>query len=223
MVKGWGEAAYDWILMADSNVLLPPGAIRSLLARHTSGTGLVCSPPIGSAPEGVAAELEGALEDHQGRWQIVADIAGAGFRQGKAMLWQRQDLDAAGGILALALEAGEDAAATKLLRARNLKVSLAERPFFQPLGRRRFVDVWKRQLRWARLRRGSFPLLYLPELFAGAFFPLLALTGMAVEGYAPFSAVPALLLLGTPRRRPLPGAPAGRCRFSRPSYGSPVT
>ena len=36
------------------------------------------------------------------------------------------------------------------------KVRLVPRPFPQPLGRRRFTEVWRRQLRWARLRRVSF-------------------------------------------------------------------
>ena len=57
---------------------------------------------------------------------------------------------------ALAKEAAEDAAATKIVRAAGRKVRLVARPFPQPLGRRSASEVWKRQLRWARLRRASF-------------------------------------------------------------------
>jgi ceramide glucosyltransferase len=35
-------------------------------------------------------------------------------------------------------------------------VRLVDRPFPQPLGYRSAADVWRRQLRWARLRRASF-------------------------------------------------------------------
>ncbi len=48
-VKGWHAAAYDYILLADSNVLLPPDYLTRLLDQWTPGTGLVSSPPIGIA------------------------------------------------------------------------------------------------------------------------------------------------------------------------------
>ncbi|HXO00923.1 MAG TPA: hypothetical protein VN900_02635, partial [Stellaceae bacterium] len=47
-------------------------------------------------------------------------------------------------------------------------------PFEQPLARRSIAEVWGRQLRWARLRRITFPLLFVPELLTGCFFPLIA-------------------------------------------------
>src|SRR3974377_1211390 len=47
-VKGWEAALYDWIVMADSNVLMPRDYIWRLRAGWDAATGLVCSPPIGS-------------------------------------------------------------------------------------------------------------------------------------------------------------------------------
>ena len=82
------------------------------------------------------------------------------------MLWRRADLEAAGGIAALAKEVAEDAAATKIVRSAGHKVRLIDRPLAQPLGHRTASEVWNRQLRWARLRRASFFLL----LRAGDFF-----------------------------------------------------
>src|SRR4029077_5784721 len=78
------------------------------------------------------------------------------FAQGKTMLWRREDLERAGGIEALGKEVAEDAAATKIVRGAGLKVRLVDRPLAQPLGRRSASEVWHRQLRWARLRRGGF-------------------------------------------------------------------
>ena len=175
VVKGWEAARHEHIIMADSNVLMPPDYIRRLLAAWDSSTGLVCSPPVGCAPAGVWAELECAfLNTYQARWQCFADSLGLGFAQGKTMLWRRDTLERGGGIRALACELAEDAAATKLVGRQGLRVRVVARPFGQPLGRRTLAEVWQRQIRWARLRRDTFKLFFAVEIFAGAIPPLLA-------------------------------------------------
>jgi ceramide glucosyltransferase len=90
------------------------------------------------------------------------------------MLWRRADLGRAGGIRALAAEPAEDAAATKVVRSAGLRVRLVDAPFAQPLGRRTAAEVWRRQARWARLRRATFRLYFLPELLTGSVPALLA-------------------------------------------------
>ena len=158
VVKGWRAARHDWIVIVDSNVLVPRDYLRRLLETWRADTGLVCAPPIGALPDGFAAEIECAfLNTYQARWQYAVDTLGHGFAQGKTMLWRRDDLEAAGGLAALAREVAEDAAATKVVRAHGRRVRLVDRPFPQPLGPRTFASVWHRQLRWARLRRASFP------------------------------------------------------------------
>jgi len=170
--KGWRAAAHDWIVVADSNVLMPPDYIQRLLATWRPDTGLVCSPPVGVNPDGVWAELESAfLNTYQARWQYVVDTLGFGFAQGKTMLWRRSDLERLGGIRLLGAEIAEDAAATKLLRDDGLRVRLVDGPFGQPLGRRSAIEVWHRQVRWARIRRATFPLQFLPEVLAGGAVP----------------------------------------------------
>jgi ceramide glucosyltransferase len=186
-VKGWHGAAHDWIIMADSNVLMPPDYIQRLLKRYRPDTGLVCSTPIGSHPDGFWAEIEcGFLNTLQARWQYAAEAIGFGFAQGKSMLWHRATLDGHGGIEALGAEIAEDAAATKLVRRQGLKVGLVDNPFEQPLGRRTFAEVWGRQLRWARLRRVTFLPFFLLEVFTGLLFPSLAAAYAASAfGYDP--------------------------------------
>jgi ceramide glucosyltransferase len=174
-VKGWEAARHERIVMADSNVLMPRDYVRQLLCAWGPNTGLVCSPPIGCAPDGAWAELECAfLNSYQARWQCFADSMGIGFAQGKTMLWRREILERGGGIRALASEIAEDAASTKLVRRQGLRVRLVNRPFEQPLGHRTVKEVWRRQLRWARLRRDTFKLFFAVEIFAGAIPPLLA-------------------------------------------------
>jgi ceramide glucosyltransferase len=173
--KGWRAAAYDWVAMADSNVLMPPDYIQRLLAAWRSDAGLVSSPPVGCRPDGFWAELECAfLNTHEVRWQYAAAGVGIGFAQGKSMLYRRSQIEGAGGIRLLASEPAEDAASTKLVRRLGLRVCLVDAPFEQPLGCRSARDVWARQLRWARLRQASFKPYYALEIFSGGIGPLLA-------------------------------------------------
>ena len=48
IIKGWDAARHQWIIIADSNVVMPPDYIRRLLARWQHDTGAVCSMPIGA-------------------------------------------------------------------------------------------------------------------------------------------------------------------------------
>jgi ceramide glucosyltransferase len=106
-----------------------------------------------------------------------------GFAQGKNLMFRKSVLDPLGGIAVLAHEPAEDAAATKAIRQARLCVRLAPMPFPQPLGAKTFRQVWNRHLRWAKLRRATFPLQYLPEFLTGSVLPFTAL-------------VSALLILG---------------------------
>src|SRR5271165_2993711 len=165
VVKGWKAVRHDWVIIADSNVLMPVDYIQRLLARWTPNSGIVCAPPIGSRPENFGAEVECAfLNTYEARWQYAGEASGFGFAQGKTMLWRHEILEAGGGIEALGAEIAEDAAATKLIRAQGLDAHLVSQPFQQPLGARRLKDVWSRQIRWARLRRATFPLHFAPEI-----------------------------------------------------------
>lgn len=176
-LKGWATARHDWVVLADSNVEMPPDYLQRLLRAWRPNSGLVCSMPLGTRPSGFWAEVECAfLNGFQARWQYAAEFAGSGYAQGKSMLWNKRFLDRRGGLMALADEAAEDAAATKLVRSAGLQVHLVDAPFGQPIGTRRLADVWRRQLRWSRLRRATFPLLYPLE---GLISPLAAATGLA--------------------------------------------
>jgi ceramide glucosyltransferase len=182
VMKGWLAASHPWIVMADSNVLMPPDYLRRLLTTWRADTGLVSSPAVGCAPANIWAELECAfLNTYQVRWQCFADSIGRGFAQGKTMLFRRALLERAGGIRALALEIAEDAAATKLVRKNDLRVRVVDRPFPQPLGYRTAAEVWRRQLRWARLRRDTFRFYFVPEIAAGGIPPLAACAIFAVS------------------------------------------
>jgi ceramide glucosyltransferase len=179
--KGWIAAEHEWIVLADSNVLMPPDYLTRLWNAWRDDTGLVCSPPSGTQPDGFWAGVECAfLNTYEARWQYLADTVGLGFAQGKTMFWRRSVLEDAGGIRLLGLEPAEDAASTKVVRDSGLRVRLVDAPYPQPLGRRAALDVWHRQARWAQLRRASFPMFYTPEILSGAFIPFVTTAILAV-------------------------------------------
>lgn len=180
LLKSWDHVHADWIVMADSNVDMPPDYVQRLLAGWGAETGVLCSPPIGDRAMGFWAAVECAfLNTYQARWQYTADSLGFGFAQGKTMLFRRRDLEQAGGLVALGAEVAEDAAATKLIRAQGHVAQLVDAPFRQPLGARTARQVWDRQARWARLRRMTFPQLFLPELLTTGLIPIAASTLLA--------------------------------------------
>lgn len=179
-VKGWRGAKHEWIVLSDSNVVLPPDYLQRLFEVWDEESGLVCAPPVGATPRNLPAEFECAfLNEYQARWQYFADTIGAGFAQGKSMLWRRDLLDANGGISALGSETAEDAASTKLVRGMGLVVRIADACFVQPLGARGAREVWARQVRWARLRRVSFPLCFALEIFSGGVWPSVMIAAAA--------------------------------------------
>lgn len=197
MVKGWREARSPWVVFADSNLMLPSDYLERVLSAWTVDAGAVCAPPVGSRPSGLAAEIECAfLNTYQARWQYAADSVGFGFAQGKTMLFRRDLLNQMGGIGALASELAEDAAATKIVRGAGFKVRLAGPSFFQPLGVRTFSEVVARQLRWAQLRRATFPVSFALEALTGSLLPIGAGTMAAAElGVGPLAALAALVAL----------------------------
>jgi ceramide glucosyltransferase len=162
--KGWLVARNDWVVIADSNVLMDDTYLWNLLSAWRDDVGAVCVPPFAVDGIGLWSAVETQfLNGYQGRWQYTADALGTGFAQGKSMLFRKSLLDQWGGIDALDEDTAEDAAATKVVRRNGFRVRLAPRTVAQPLGRRSLQQVWQRQCRWAQLRRQSFPALYLLE------------------------------------------------------------
>ena len=129
-LKGWRAARHDWIVLTDSNVMMPPDYLERMFAVWDREAGLVCSTPIGARPASFGAEVECAfLNTFQAKWHYVGESFGFGFAQGKNMLLRRQLLDPHGGLAALGGELAEDAAATKLIRSQGLRVRAGQKTF----------------------------------------------------------------------------------------------
>ncbi|APZ52024.1 ceramide glucosyltransferase [Salipiger abyssi] len=194
--KGYLAARSEWVAMTDSNLLLPCDYLRTLVASWRENTGLVSSPPAGIRPGNFWGALECAfLNSSQGRWQLAADSLGFGFAQGKTLFWNRNVLEAGGGLPALGRNLAEDVASTKLVRDQGRYVRLTPRLFPQPIGKRSARAVWDRQLRWSRVRRDGFPMIFSAEIAQGPLIPLAALATLVAMGALPASTLIALPLV----------------------------
>ncbi|MGV8839529.1 MAG: glycosyltransferase [Bauldia sp.] len=190
VVKGWRDSAGDYVVISDSNALLPPTYVEDLLSRWQGDTGVASHAAIMIDPRSFAAEVECAfLNTYQGRWALAGDSIGRRYALGKTLMWQRRTLDAVGGPAVLAREAAEDIASTKVLRGTGLRPRLARRPVPQLLGPRRFATVWRRQVRWARLRRAGLGGVYGVEALSNAALPFAAMVALAATGTVPWTSV----------------------------------
>lgn len=181
LVSAYRMAAHDLVFMTDDNVRSPPDRIDALLPYLHGQVGLVSAAAIGVEPDGFVAEIEASFMNGYGsRFILATDRIGSAIAMGKTLLFRRSDLDRAGGILALAQGMAEDSVIRERLGAIGLKTVLAPAVVAQPLGRRRFVTMFGRQLRWMAARRWHTPFAFWTELVQG--WPLAGLTaGAATE------------------------------------------
>jgi len=181
--KGWQAAQTDWICMTDSNLLLPREYLSTVAGSWGPSTGLVSSPPVGTRPKGFAGHLECAfLNSNQALLQFASASLGPAFAQGKTLFFNRPLLEHCGGLRALGLYLAEDVTATRLIREVGREVTLTPLPFAQPIGQRTLRQVWDRQLRWSRVRRDGFPLIFATEVLNGGLVPFALATMACVLG-----------------------------------------
>lgn len=184
--KGWLAAQTNWICMTDSNLLLPPDYLLSVVDSWTPGTGLVSGPPVGTQPQGWGGRLECAfLNTNQARLQFAADSLGFGFAQGKTLFFNRPMIERAGGLRMLGRHLAEDVSTTRMVRELGLQVRLTPLPFAQPIGARSPAAVWDRQLRWSLIRREGFPTIFAAEPLNGALLPMLVCTAALIAAGQP--------------------------------------
>jgi ceramide glucosyltransferase len=181
------QAAHDFILTKDSNIVFQPDTLAAFMRNFTQGVGLVVGVPVAERPEGLAGQIEAFLLNGHARLLLTASALGLGFGVGKTMLFKRSDLARAGGFEAIAYTVAEDTALSRCLAAHGLKTVFADRPLRQFIGKRRLREIYQRQLRWAVIRRAhevlTFPLeplsSPLPAAIAAAFAaPLVGLSAL---------------------------------------------
>lgn len=189
LVEAIEAASHDLIFMKDSNVELPPGAIRQACLTLADDVGLVCAIPRAGDARNFAARVEAQIMNQShGRLLLMGDALGLGFGVGKIMVFRRSALARIGGLAAVGHSVGEDSALANALARIGLRTRFMPQNVFQRLGARRWRDVWARQMRWTAVRAHNTPLPYALEpvglcivaaLAAGLAAPLLGLPFVA--------------------------------------------
>ncbi len=181
VVKGWRAARHEWIIIADSNVLMPRDYIQRLFAswrmipgsspRRRSAAGRTAFGPKSNARSSTPTRRAGNISSTR-----------------SASVSPKAKPCCGGAPISMPPAASRRSAKKspkmprrpKWCASAGLKVRLVDRPLAQPLGRRSAAEVWNRQLRWARLRRASFLLYFLPEILSGGVLPMIAVAFLAV-------------------------------------------
>jgi ceramide glucosyltransferase len=155
-------ARYPLLLVNDSDIRLPEGYLRRIVAHlEDPGAGLVTC-------------LYGARSDHwPGRWEalgiatdfapsaLVAPMAGVReFGLGAALLFRSSDLEAIGGFPALADYLADDYQLAARIARLGRRVVIARTPVETSISGRTWGEVWRHQIRWARTIRVSRPAGY---------------------------------------------------------------
>lgn len=171
------HARHSLILITDSDVRVPPGYLRRIVA------------PLADSRVGLVTCLYGGVSDHwPGRWEalgLATDFAVSvlaarllGVRDiglGATLLVRAEDLKAMGGFEALADYIADDLQLAVRIAALGRDVILAKTPVETWLSGESWREVWRHQIRWARTIRVSKPRGYLGLLLSnGSFWSLAA-------------------------------------------------
>lgn len=154
LAAGVRAARNDFLLFCDDNVLVDRHHLERMLAQWGGDIGLVSAAAIGTAPGNLWGEVDVLLMNSQfARLHLAGDFLGQGGAMGKSILLRRADLERAGGLSLTGRDCCEDATLTRNLTAGGKRAVLADRPVRQPIGKREFIEVWRRHRRWLSCRR----------------------------------------------------------------------
>lgn len=159
------HAAYDLVLISDSNVRAPVHYVRELAALKASdpSIGLVTNLFAGDGAGSLGAELESVqLSGFIAAGAALPTAIGDAAVIGKSMLLSRTDLERVGGLAAVADVLAEDYVLGKKLERAGKRVVVAPTVLSNVIGPISLRSVFDRHLRWsmmrARLRPGCFAL-----------------------------------------------------------------
>ncbi len=156
-------ARYDWLVLADSDVRVPPGYLAAVTAPLADpGVGIVTCPYHGVPRPGLWSSL-GALFIND--WFIpsvrVAALFGSrAFAFGATIALRRDALDAIGGFQAIADQLADDYRLGELTRRRGQRTVLSDVDVETWVDERSFRQLAQHGLRWLRTIRVVRPAGY---------------------------------------------------------------
>ncbi len=165
LLKGYKEAAFDHLLISDSNVRVRTDYLSSLISHWDSqDIGLVTAGVVADSSEPWGSRLEAlSLNAQTLRWIFILSNSGTPLVMGKSMFFRRSTFERFGGLQALGRYLAEDYMAGFALRRLGLKIVQSHEPLRQFLGDAKLSSYWSRQVRWGRIRRMTSPHTFILE------------------------------------------------------------
>ena len=179
-------ARHDWLVLADSDVRVPPGYLAAVAAPLADPTVGIVTCPYHGVPRPGLWSLLGALFIND--WFIpsvrVAALFGSrAFAFGATIALRRDALDAIGGFRAIADQLADDYRLGELTRRRGLRTVLSDVVVDTSVDERTFHHLVQHGLRWLRTIRVVRPGGY---AFSAVTFSLpMAAIGCALAGGTP--------------------------------------
>lgn len=183
--KGLEAASRPVVALCDAGVVLGQDELRQAAASLSDRIGLVLALKAADAPENFAAELERAyIDGHQARFLFAADRLGIAVASGGVTLLTHDTLQRIGNWRGFNRWIADDYSVTRAVRELGLGTRLGVVMPRLPLGRRRWRDVWLRQVRWARtrLRLPVWPLVLWEPAIGGAVSGVAGMAALAGMG-----------------------------------------
>jgi ceramide glucosyltransferase len=151
--KGLEAASRRVVALCDAGVLLDADTLCRAAAPLSDKVGLVLSLKAAEAPDNFAAELERAyIVSHQARFLFAADRLGLAVASGGVTLLSQDTLRRIGRADGFNRWIADDYSVTRSVRELGLGTRLGDVMPRLPLGKRHWLQVWQRQVRWARTR-----------------------------------------------------------------------
>lgn len=183
--KGLEAASRPVVVLCDAGVVLGQDELRQAAAMLSDRIGLVLALKAADDPENFAAELERAyIDSHQARFLFAADRLGIAVASGGVTLLTHDTLQRIGNWRGFNRWIADDYSVTRAVRELGLGTRLGVIMPRLPLGRRRWRDVWLRQVRWARtrLRLPVWPLVLWEPAIGAAVSGVAGATALAGMG-----------------------------------------
>lgn len=151
--KGLEAASREIVALCDAGVVFDVDELCRAAAPLSASVGLVLALKAGDAPENFAAEMERAyIDGHQARFLFAADRLGLAVASGGVTLLSRDTLQRIGNWRGFNRWIADDYSVVRSVREFGLATCLGDAMLRLPLGRRDWLTVWRRQVRWARTR-----------------------------------------------------------------------
>ncbi len=185
--KGLEAASRPVVALCDAGILLTLSDLCEAARPLSAHVGLVLALKAADFPQNFAAEIERAyINGHQARFLFAADRLGVAVASGGVTLLTRDTLQAIGNWRGFNRWIADDYSVTRSVRQLGLSTQLGDEMLRLPLGRRPWMTVWRRQVRWARtrLRLPVWPLVLWEPAVGGLAGGLAGGLGLAAAGVA---------------------------------------